>query len=200
MAFAFDILPRFKKQQPRMFPANCRGGKPAPNWSGAYITPRGWHRVFGRSRAKWRVPTSKPAARRRRRRRGTRSSTWIGFDGQRRYYSCEPSRRLARRAYDPGTGVPTRSYFGRRRRSWVRRTTWARRYPSGSLHRRFMPSDRIHVLRAGLRGRPQAGVSVPDHERHHRPAPVHFSSRAPRRPPTWHRGTLRGSRERRRNG
>ena len=46
MAFAFDILPR-SKSTAAIFPANCRGGKPAPIGL-VPISRRGRHGIFGR--------------------------------------------------------------------------------------------------------------------------------------------------------
>ena len=40
-----------------------------------------------------------------------RSSTWIGFDGQRRYYRSTLPQIGTAQNIDPVTGVPTRSYF-----------------------------------------------------------------------------------------
>ncbi len=58
----------------------------SPNWSGAYIAPRD-RRIFNEVHGAWQVPTPSPPA------PAVpiglheyRSSTWIGLDGQRRYY------------------------------------------------------------------------------------------------------------------
>ena len=58
----------------------------SPNWSGAYIAPRDG-RIFNEVYGAWQVPTPSPPA------PAVpiglheyRSSTWIGLDGQRRYY------------------------------------------------------------------------------------------------------------------
>jgi hypothetical protein len=82
-AFSFDILPLLTTQS-RGFFGQLPRRQTSFNWSGAYITPRD-STIFSSIRGKWQVPTPNlPPG-------GVagqkyRSSTWIGFDGQRRYY------------------------------------------------------------------------------------------------------------------
>lgn len=81
--FKFDILPLFSAEGRNWNPSLPRR-QTSFNWSGAYITPRDGM-VFRTMWGKWQVPTpTLPPG-------GViadkyRSSTWIGFDGQRRYY------------------------------------------------------------------------------------------------------------------
>ena len=107
-AFDFEILPRFKTRS-RVFFQQLPRRQTSLNWSGAYITPRDGT-VFSSIWAKFQVPTPnlppEGAA-------GEKyhSSTWIGFDGQRRYYRSTLPQIGTAQNIDPGTGVPTRSFF-----------------------------------------------------------------------------------------
>lgn len=79
------------------------------NWSGAYITPRDGT-VFSSIWTKFQVPTPNQPP------RGNagekyRSSTWIGFDGQRRYHNSTLPQFGTAQDIDPIMGVPTRSFF-----------------------------------------------------------------------------------------
>src|SRR5258705_12575009 len=81
--FAFDILLPFTVQS-RGFGGQLPRRQTSGNWSGAYITPRDGT-VFRSIWGRWQVPTpvlppGGVAADK------YRSSTWIGFDGQRRYF------------------------------------------------------------------------------------------------------------------
>jgi hypothetical protein len=107
-AFAFDILP-FAATQKRAFVARLPRRQTSLNWSGAYIMPRDGT-VFLSMWSQWRVPTpSLPpggaAAEK------YRSSTWIGFDGQRRYYQSSLPQIGTAQNIDPVMDVPTRSYY-----------------------------------------------------------------------------------------
>ncbi|MGX1105736.1 MULTISPECIES: A4/G1 family peptidase [Bradyrhizobium] len=81
------------------------------NWSGAYITPRDGT-IFSSIWGKFQVPTpTRPAG-------GLasetyHSSTWIGFDGQRRYYRSTLPQIGTAQNIDPATGAggPTTSFF-----------------------------------------------------------------------------------------
>jgi hypothetical protein len=81
--FAFDILPSFITQS-RGFFGQLPRRQTSGNWSGAYITPRDGT-VFRTIWGRWKVPMpALPPG-------GVaadkyRSSTWIGFDGQRLYF------------------------------------------------------------------------------------------------------------------
>ena len=55
------------------------------NWSGGYIKPRDGT-VFTELHAEWKIPTSSPGLSRSSSIPPFNCSTWIGFDGQRRYY------------------------------------------------------------------------------------------------------------------
>ena len=107
-AFDFDVFPvdttrsrRFFSQLPRQ--------QSSLNWSGAYITPRDGT-VFWSIWGKFQIPTpnlpSEGLA-------GDKyhSSTWIGFDGQRRYYSSTLPQIGTAQNIDPNSGVPTKSFF-----------------------------------------------------------------------------------------
>lgn len=78
------------------------------NWSGAYITPRD-DTVLSSIWGTYQVPTPNPPP-------GPvgqkyRSSTWIGFDGQRRYYMSTLPQFGTAQNIDVINGVLTRSYF-----------------------------------------------------------------------------------------
>jgi hypothetical protein len=107
-AFAFDILP-FAATERRAFLAQLPRRQTSFNWSGAYIAPRDGT-VFLSMWSQWRVPVPNlPPG-------GAavekyRSSTWIGFDGQRRYYQSTLPQIGTAQNLDPVMGLPTRSYY-----------------------------------------------------------------------------------------
>jgi Peptidase A4 family len=107
-AFDFEILPLITTQS-RGFFGQLSRRQTSLNWSGAYITPRDGT-VFSSIWAKWQVPTPNPPP-------GgltsdkDHSSTWIGFDGQRRYYRSTLPQFGTAQNIDPIMGVPTRSFF-----------------------------------------------------------------------------------------
>ena len=107
-AFDLDVLPAVTIQD-RAFFAQLSRRQNSLNWSGAYITPRDGT-VFSSIWTKFQVPTPKlpsegaPGAK-------YRSSTWIGFDGQRRYYSSTLPQFGTAQNIDPVTGIPTPSFF-----------------------------------------------------------------------------------------
>lgn len=107
-AFDIDVLPVFGTGSRRVF-AQLQRRQTSSNWSGAYITPRDGT-VFTSIWGKFQVPTpneTSPGA------PGGkyRSSTWIGFDGQRRYYtSTLPQFGTAQNIDTPTAGL-NRSYF-----------------------------------------------------------------------------------------
>jgi hypothetical protein len=108
-AFDFEILPLLKKRSSRAFFQQSPRRQTSFNWSGAYITPRDGT-VFSSIWGKFQVPTpNQPLG------GGAgekyHSSTWIGFDGQRRYYSSTLPQIGTAQNIDPGTGVPTKSFF-----------------------------------------------------------------------------------------
>jgi Peptidase A4 family len=106
--FAFDIPPDVATES-RSFPAQLPRRQTSFNWSGAYITPRDGT-VFSSIRGKFQVPTPNlppegaPGEK-------YRSSTWIGFDGQRRYYMSTLPQLGTAQNIDPVMGVPTQSFF-----------------------------------------------------------------------------------------
>src|SRR5882762_694829 len=102
-AFAFDILPDFTAQS-RGFFGQLPRRQSSSNWSGAYITPRDGT-VFRTIWGRWRVPTPQlppggVAADK------YRSSTWIGFDGQRRYYRSTLPQIGTAQHINEATGAP----------------------------------------------------------------------------------------------
>ena len=110
-AFDFDILPLIV--QSRGFFGQLPRRQTSLNWSGAYITPRDGA-VFSSIWGQFQVPTpNQPSG------GGSsetyRSSTWIGFDGQRRYFRSTLPQIGTAQNIDPSTsmgmGVPTKSFF-----------------------------------------------------------------------------------------
>ena len=105
------------------------------NWSGAYITPRDGT-VFSSIWGKFQVPTPNlPAG-------GLaseiyRSSTWIGFDGQRRYVSSTLPQIGTAQNLDPGPGGPTRSFH-----AWWQ--WWVRDDPA-QWHPMILSAPKIHA-------------------------------------------------------
>jgi hypothetical protein len=101
--FAFDILPLFTAQSRGLFGQLPRR-QTSFNWSGAYITPRDGT-VFRSLWGRWQVPTPTlppggVAAEK------YTSSTWIGFDGQRRYYRSTLPQFGTAQAIGQATGAP----------------------------------------------------------------------------------------------
>jgi hypothetical protein len=107
-AFDFDVNPIFATRN-RGFFAQLPRRQTSLNWSGAYITPRDGT-VFSSIWGKFQVPTPNvpsgdaPGGK-------YRSSTWIGFDGQRRYYASTLPQFGTAQNIDPTAGGPTRSFF-----------------------------------------------------------------------------------------
>jgi hypothetical protein len=106
-AFKFKIL-RHITIQSRGFSGQLAPQQTSPNWSGAYITPRDGT-VFSSIWGMFQVPTpTLPPD-------GTgakyRSSTWIGFDGQRQYYMSTLPQFGTAQNIDVAMGVPTTSFF-----------------------------------------------------------------------------------------
>ena len=106
--FRFEIIPPVATQGHGFFWEAPRR-ETSSNWSGAYITPRDGT-VFSTIWTKFQVPTPNlpPGAT-----PGETdlSSTWIGFDGQRRYYMSTLPQFGTAQNIEPKMGVPTRSYF-----------------------------------------------------------------------------------------
>jgi hypothetical protein len=106
--FNFEILPPVATQIRGFFWESPRRHT-SRNWSGAYITPRD-STVFSSIWAKFQVPTpnlppgATPSEK-------DLSSTWIGFDGQRRYYMSTLPQFGTAQNIEPSMGIPTRSYF-----------------------------------------------------------------------------------------
>jgi hypothetical protein len=112
--FAFDILPSFMVQS-RGFFGQLPRQQTSGNWSGAYITPRDGT-VFRSIWGRWHVPTpvlppGGMAADK------YRSSTWIGFDGQRLYFRSTLPQIGTAQVIDEVTGAPAYSAWWQ---WWVR--------------------------------------------------------------------------------
>jgi hypothetical protein len=107
-AFNFNILP-LSTTLSRAFVGQLPRRQTSLNWSGAYIVPRDGT-VFSSIRGKWQVPTPNlpPGGLASEK---YHSSTWIGFDGQRRYYRSTLPQFGTAQNIDPIAGVPTTSYF-----------------------------------------------------------------------------------------
>jgi hypothetical protein len=106
--FDFDLFPPIVTQA-RGFSGQSPRRQTSPNWSGAYITPRDGT-VFSAIWAEFQVPTPNPPP-------GggpsddDRSSTWIGFDGQRRYYMSTLPQFGTAQDIKLNAGVPVRSFY-----------------------------------------------------------------------------------------
>jgi hypothetical protein len=101
--YRWDILPLFTAES-RAWSAQLPRRQTSLNWSGAYITPRDGT-VFRTMWGKWQVPTPAlppggVASER------YSSSTWIGFDGQRRYLRSTLPQFGTAQMIDPATGTP----------------------------------------------------------------------------------------------
>jgi hypothetical protein len=107
-AFDFEVLPLVTTRSRGFFDQSPRR-QSSLNWSGAYITPRDGT-VFSSIWGKFQVPTPNQP-------RGGgagekyHSSTWIGFDGQRRYYNSTLPQIGTAQNIDPNSGVPMKSFF-----------------------------------------------------------------------------------------
>jgi hypothetical protein len=107
-AFDYEVLPVVTTPRRGFFDQSPRR-QSSLNWSGAYITPRDGT-VFSSIWGKFQVPmANQPLG-------GEasekyHSSTWIGFDGQRRYYSSTLPQIGTAQNIDPNSGVPTKSFF-----------------------------------------------------------------------------------------
>jgi hypothetical protein len=119
------------------------------NWSGAYITPRDGT-VFSSIWGAYQVPTPNVppggAA------NEYRSSTWVGFDGQRRYYMSTLPQFGTAQNIDFINGVLTRSYFAWWQ-WWARDVTGAA-FPITLAEPQIHPGDLIMLFMqvAGDRG------------------------------------------------
>jgi hypothetical protein len=140
-AFDFRFLALFTTQS-RGFFGQLPRRQTSLNWSGAYITPRDGT-VFSSIRAKWQVPTpTVPTG-------GSagdkyRSSTWIGFDGQRRYYRSTLPQIGTAQDIDPVTGVPTDSFVAWWQ-WWVRDDT-GQAYPTTLVAPKMHAGDLVMCL------------------------------------------------------
>lgn len=132
-AFDFDIV-SFAVTQPRGFVAQLPRRQTSFNWSGAYIMPRDGT-VFLSMWSQWRVPVPNVPAGGLANRK-YRSSTWIGFDGQRRYYQSSLPQIGTSQNLDPVMGVPTPSYF-----AWWQ--WWVRGVPGQTFTQLLQPT--IHA-------------------------------------------------------
>jgi Peptidase A4 family len=132
--FDFDILAVFATQN-RGFFGQLSRRQTSLNWSGAYITPRDGT-VFSSIWGKFQVPTpNRPPE------DGAggkySSSTWIGFDGQRRYYSSTLPQIGTSQNIDFSTAVPASSFF-----AWWQ---WWVRDVSGQGYPIMLTSPTIHA-------------------------------------------------------
>lgn len=106
--FDLEILPPIATQIRGLFWESPRR-QTSRNWSGAYITPRDGT-VFSSIWTAFQVPTpnlppgAKPGEK-------DLSSTWIGFDGQRRYYMSTLPQFGTAQNIEPKMGIPTRSFY-----------------------------------------------------------------------------------------
>lgn len=107
-SFDIEIDPVFATRS-RGFFAQLPRRQTSLNWSGAYITPRDGT-VFSSIWTKFQVPTPEvppadPSS------GEYRSSTWIGFDGQRRYYTSTLPQFGTAQNIRPSAATIKRSYF-----------------------------------------------------------------------------------------
>jgi Peptidase A4 family len=151
-AFDFDFLPLFTTQS-RGFFGQLPRRQTSFNWSGAYITPRDGT-VFSSIWGKWQVPTPNlppgglPGDK-------YRSSTWVGFDGQRRYYRSTLPQFGTAQNIDPILGAPTREFFAWWQ--WWVRNVVGQAYPTKLLVPTIHAGDLIMCLMQVANDR--AGVS-----------------------------------------
>lgn len=135
-AFDFHVLSPVTAGLRRSFDQSPRR-ESSLNWSGAYITPRDGT-VFSSVWGKFQVPTpTQPASGRAS--ETYHSSTWIGFDGQRRYYRSTLPQIGTAQNIDPATGAgsPTTSFF-----AWWQ--WWVRGDPA-QAHPITLVSPKIHA-------------------------------------------------------
>lgn len=175
MAFAFDILPEFTAQS-RGFFGQLSRRQTSANWSGAYITPRDGT-VFRSMWGKWRVPTpSLPTG-------GVaadkyRSSTWIGFDGQRLYYRSTLPQIGTAQHIEQSTGAPVYSAWWQ----WWVRNDVGQAYPVTLTGFPVHADDRIQCYMKVSKNRSKVYFlirNVTTNQLHH------FVQGAP--PTSWHR-------------
>jgi hypothetical protein len=150
-AFKFNILPSILIQS-RGFFAQLPRQQTSLNWSGAYITPRDGT-VFSSIWGSFQVPTPNvPPG-------GTadkyRSSTWIGFDGQRQYYQSTLPQFGTAQNIDVANGVPQRSFFAWWQ--WWARDITSQAFPITLVAPTIHPGDLIMCLMQVASNR--AGVS-----------------------------------------
>jgi Peptidase A4 family len=91
-------------------------GQTSPNWSGAYIKPRDGQ-VFTSICGQWQVPTPSVPPNEVGAGRYYRCSTWIGLDGQRRYYQSSLPQIGTEQSIDDASG---KSEFSAWWQWWVR--------------------------------------------------------------------------------
>ncbi|MHC2468813.1 A4/G1 family peptidase [Bradyrhizobium embrapense] len=135
-AFDIALLPPVTAGLRRSFDQSPRR-ESSLNWSGAYITPRDGT-IFSSVWGKFQVPTpTQPASGRAS--EIYHSSTWIGFDGQRRYYRSTLPQIGTAQNIDPavGAGSPTTSFF-----AWWQ--WWVRGDPA-QAHPITLVSPKIHA-------------------------------------------------------
>lgn len=115
----FAMLPLPELQKPgrrRQTVINGRPREKSLNWCGAYVTAKGG-RTFSEVHADWKVPQPEPPTQ-----PGSggaldgeyRSSTWIGFDGQRRYLNSSLPQIGTAQEVVVVNGLPTRKIY-----AWV---------------------------------------------------------------------------------
>jgi hypothetical protein len=106
-AFRFEVRPAEKRH--RIFFGQLPRRQTSLNWSGAYIKPRDGT-IFSEIWGRFQVPTPNlpsgggPGDK-------YRCSTWIGFDGQRRYLSSTLPQIGTAQNIDPVGGASSQSYF-----------------------------------------------------------------------------------------
>jgi hypothetical protein len=133
-AFDFEILPPVTTRG-RGFFAQLPRRQTSLNWSGAYITPRDGT-IFSSIWGKFQVPTpNQPSG------GGPgdkyHSSTWIGFDGQRRYYQSTLPQFGTAQDIDPIMGAPATTLF-----AWWQ--WWVRDVPAQAFPNR-LAAPKIHA-------------------------------------------------------
>jgi hypothetical protein len=136
--FDFDVLPPVTTHSSGFFEQSPRR-QSSLNWSGAYITPRDGT-AFSSIWGKFQIPTpNEPAGGRASER--YHSSTWIGFDGQRRYYRSTLPQIGTAQNIDPSSGSPTKSFFAWWQ--WWVRDDPAQAYPMTLTSPAIHPGDLV---------------------------------------------------------
>ncbi|WP_426436919.1 G1 family glutamic endopeptidase [Bradyrhizobium genosp. P] len=131
--FDFEVLPLVTTHSSSFFQQSPRR-QSSLNWSGAYIMPRDG-KVFSSIWGRFQIPVpDEPAGGRASEK--YHSSTWIGFDGQRRYYRSTLPQIGTAQNIDPSSGGPTKSFF-----AWWQ--WWVRDDPAQALPMTLM-SPAIH--------------------------------------------------------